>query len=74
MGAPKASAQELAWNMGTMASTEAAAVRPHASAMDMVNDCRKFERCEYSTPCSAVLFMRGAYAKFMPVRAQKLQL
>ena len=56
---------------GMMACTEMAAVRLHASAIDIMNDCRKFERCEYSTPCSGVLIHeRPACEIHACVRAQ----
>lgn len=51
MGAPKARAQEFAWNIGTIARTVVALVRQQASGMDIVKDCRKLALCEYSTPC-----------------------
>jgi hypothetical protein len=51
MGAAKASPQELAWNMGTTASTASRAPSGSASAWQDMSACRKLERCVYMTPC-----------------------
>ena len=42
--------QALAWNIGTTGSTVSRADSPITSTPRVTRVCRKFERCEYSTP------------------------
>lgn len=50
-GAEKSRPQQFAWNAGTTARTQVAAVMQEASGIATVKACRKLALCEYSTPC-----------------------
>ena len=49
-GTENARAQALAWNMGTMASSESSERKPKTSGWFAIRPCSTLERCEYRTP------------------------
>src|SRR6202050_3863461 len=50
IGQESARPHELAWNIGTTGKTESSDVTVRQADVLAIIECRRFERCEYSTP------------------------